>query len=344
MKNKVISCVLLLCVVISSYVSFKVYRSYVQQYYLITDLNDNNWNSRSWEFVESIETDIPNLSLTALPLKAMKAQYFLYNDSILSGLDLIEETIRERANPYIMFPEAVKAKLFTAVGDIDSSYYYSRKAYDNLPRNAFHFAELSRTLSAVKEYDSITHFFKPIKYSPDEQIWKIYLASITNYIDVIQDKDFAIETAYEALEIFPNQKDVLIAAYFVIHGKENTTRALELENEGRDLFDQKLYNEALEVYKEADSLLGSNYVFKENIASSYFNLKDWDQTINNLVFVENQKHDLDGLQNYMLGLSYFNLGDKSSSCGRLQLSIEQGFTESSNAWNILCNFNLRQID
>lgn len=336
MINKFIKYTLLIFMLASAYVSLKVYRSYVQQYYLITDLNDDVWDKRTWDFVESIETKLPNLSLTSLPLKAMKAQYFLYNDSLVRGLELIEETIKEGANPYIMFPEAVKAKLFTAVGDIDSAYYYSRKAYDNLPRNAFHFAELARTLSAIRQYDSITYFFKPIKYYPDEQIWKIYLASITNYMDRIKDSEFAIETAKEALGIFPNQQDLLIAAYFVIHGKENTTKALELENEGKILFEKKLYEEAIEIYEQADKLLESNYVFRENIGSSYFNLKNWTKTIDNLKVVEDKNHDLDGIQNYMLGLSYFNIGDKVNACDRLQLSIDQNFEESSNAWGILC--------
>ena len=52
----------------------RIYNSYSQQRFILTDLNQSSWSERSEEFVENIEVDFPNLSLTALNLKAAKAQ------------------------------------------------------------------------------------------------------------------------------------------------------------------------------------------------------------------------------------------------------------------------------
>ena len=57
---------------------------------------------------------------------------------ILKGLALLDESIKENSNPYIMFNEATYAKIYNAVGVRDSAYYFARKAFKGLPRNPFH--------------------------------------------------------------------------------------------------------------------------------------------------------------------------------------------------------------
>ena len=69
---------------------------------------------------------------------------------------------------------------------------------------------------------------------------------------------------------------------------------------------------------------------------AYFNLKDYPNVIDNLIKVELQDHELEGLQNYFLGLSYYNLGNISKACERLTMSKNQNFQEALNGWNILC--------
>lgn len=316
---------------------YKVYYSYTQQYYMLTDLNDNNFIARDWDFVEKVETDYPNLSITAIPLKALLANYYLANDSIVEGFNYVEQAISEKSNPFIGYPEAIKAKLYNTIGTIDSAVYFSGKAFRLLPRNPLHFSEYARSLTFSQKYDSITEYFKLIKEKPYEPNWRVYLASISNFMDKVKDTAYPKQVARESLKLFPNQPILNIAAYYVLAGRENTVKALDLEKAGAKLLEQNKFDESITILKEADSLLPINVVFKENISVAYFNLQEFESVIKNLNKVELSGHELDGIQNYMMGLSYFNTMELKNSCNRLLKAIDLNFAEANNAWTLLCS-------
>jgi hypothetical protein len=334
--NKLFNIFLIVVCSFSIFAIYKVYVSYTQQYYILSDLNDDTFFKRDWDFIQNIETDFPNISITSIPLNSLKAQYYLVNDSILEGFNLVDKSILDNSNPYIGYPEAIKAKLFNTVGMVDSAVHFSRKSYKLLPRNPFHFSELSRSLTYSKKYDSITEYFKKIKYKPFEPNWRIYFASIANFMGQVKDTAFPKQTAREALKIFKDDALLTVTAYYVLYGQENTKRALTLEKTAAKLMEANNYIEAIPLYKEANSLLPINISFKENISVAYFNLKDYPSVIDNLIKVELQDHELEGLQNYFLGLSYYNLGNISKACERLTMSKNQNFQEALNGWNILC--------
>lgn len=334
--NKVLNIILAIICSFSLFAIYKVYISYTQQYIMLTDLNDDTFFKRDWEFIDKIETEFPNLSITAIPLSSLKAQYYLVNDSIVEGFNLVEKAISDNSNPYVGYPEAIKAKLFNTVGIVDSAVHFSRKSFKLLPRNPFHFSELSRSLTYSKKYDSITEYFKKIKYKPYEPNWRIYLASISNFMDQVKDTSFPKQTARESLKLFKDKALINITAYYVLHGKENTKRALNLEKMAGELLENNKFEDAIPLYKEGDSLLPINPVFNENISLAYFNLKEYDNVIKSLSSVELRGHELDGLQNYLLGLSFYNTNNISRACERLTLSSKQNFDEATNGWNILC--------
>ena len=115
MKYKILNFIFLILTVACLFGFMRIYNSYSQQRFILTDLNQSSWSERSEEFVENIEVDFPNLSLTALNLKAAKAQYYLYKNDFKKGLALLDESIKENSNPYIMFNEATYAKIYNAV-------------------------------------------------------------------------------------------------------------------------------------------------------------------------------------------------------------------------------------
>ena len=339
MKNKVFNFIFLMVTLDCLYSFTKIYYSYTQQKYILTDLNESSWEKRSNEFIDNIQTDYPNLSLTALNLKTAKAQYYLYTNEFQKGLDLLEDAIKENSNPYIMFTEATYAKIYNATGVRDSAYHYARKAFNGLPRNPYHYSELARmyaqqSISDEKYIDSITFYFKKIQYPAEHQIWKVFLASMVNFKEQ-GDSIFIDSVARESLKLFPERQDVQIAAYYALYGVENTKIALESETEGKKLYNEKKYNEAMKKFKIADSLQPINIVHKENIAATYFNQQNWDDTIKSLTNIESE-HELDMVQNYILGLSYFNTLQSQIACRRLTMSLDQGYLLAQEAINTLC--------
>ena len=290
------------------------------------------------DFIENIEVDFPNLTATALPIKSVQAQYYLYNDSVLKGMKLIDEVIAEKSNPFIMLPEALKAKYYNTLGQKDSAYYYSRKAFSGLPRNPFHLAELIRSLNSEQKKDSIDEYFKQIKYPFNYQVWRIYLAGTIG-----NDKDdaFAKETAIEALEITQNRNEsndlLRITSFIKLYGRDTFEKSLEIEKIASDFYRQDNFEEAKPLYEELITIIPKNYIYKENLAVSLFNLKDFKGSVNYLEQVEDEGHILDESQIFVLGIGLHNIGRVSDGCNRLFDSQRLGFQEATTAINILCS-------
>lgn len=333
--NRYINIIFVLLAILCLYSSIRVFKSYRQQFYILADFNNPTVQIRSDSYINSIEADYPNLSLTSMSLKAMKGNYYLNNDSISKGLKFINQSIAERSNPFIMYPEATKAKVYFAMGQIDSAHYYSRKAFKGLPKNPFHFAEFSRTLGIKKEYDSISYNFKAIKDSYDGQIWKVYLASIYNYIDDINDIKYVKDRALEALSYFSYDEQIRLVSLYILYGQEITKNSLDLEQKAYKDFQDENYSSALDKYKEADKLTPKNPINKQNIAFTYFNLKQWDSSEVYLEKLEKMK-PLDSYQNYTYGLNLVNQGNIQRGCKRLEMAFDGGLIQ---AREIMLNIN-----
>ena len=80
-----------------------------------------------------------------------------------------------------------------------------------------------------------------------------------------------------------------------------------------------------------------NYIYKENLAVSLFNLKDFKGSVNYLEQVEDEGHILDESQIFVLGIGLHNIGRVSDGCNRLFDSQRLGFQEATTAINILCS-------
>ena len=335
--KKILNYIVLLLLLLSIYGFYRIYNSYSQQIILLSDLNGDNWD-RPMEFIEDIEVDFPNLTATALPIKSVQAQYYLYNDSTNKGMQLIDEVIAEKSNPFIMLPEAIKAKYYNTLGQKDSAYFYSRKAFSGLPRNPFHLAELIRSLNFDKKSDSIDEYFKEIKYPFNYQVWRIYLSST---LGLENKNEFADKTALEAIELTQNlnqSNDLLrITSFMKLYGKDTFEKSLEIEKRALDFYKNDEFLEAKPLYEELISLIPTNYIYKENLAVSLFNLKDFLGSATLFQEVENEGHILDESQIFILGISLYNIGKVADSCKRLFDSQRLGFPEATNAINILCS-------
>lgn len=341
--NRILNFSLVFLMIFACYGTLRIFNSYKEQVFLLESVNSDNFtidSDEKWLMIQNLEVEFPNISATTVPLKSIQAQFYLYNDSVDKGMQILNKSISNQENPYIMLSEALKAKVFNSYAMVDSSYVYAKKAFEGLPRNPFHFAELTRALKLINQPDSITYFFKKIKYPYDEMVWRVYLNTMRG-METTKDSIFLIETADEALNISINKIDpnniTQIAAFMTIHGEENVLEALKMEKEAAELLNKDDFLSAKSYYEDLLNLIPSNVIYKENYSLIQFNLKYFSDVVFYLNEVENQGHILDGLQEFMLGISNFNIGNTSKSCDRLSKSIQLNFQEANNAYNILCN-------
>ena len=104
------------------------FQSLTQQGRLLYEFNNATYNLTLAE-LDEIEDDFPNLTETAMPIKAMKARYFYLNNQKEKAHQYA--LLGAKDNPQIFFGENLKAQFFTSEKQIDSAYYYSKLAFEN---------------------------------------------------------------------------------------------------------------------------------------------------------------------------------------------------------------------
>ena len=70
---------------------------------------------------------IPNVTVTTIPLKSLKARYYFNNKQYDKALQYLEST--NKTNPYLFLTEFLKSKVYEKKENIDSAYYYSKKLF-----------------------------------------------------------------------------------------------------------------------------------------------------------------------------------------------------------------------
>ena len=126
-------------------------------------------NKSSNPITSSVEFDqqinrFPPISPASIPLKAYKAGFLLSEGKYNEGVKILKEA--SHVNPYIGFSEYILGNYYYSKGNIDSSLYYSKKAFDLWPKSIDNFTMLNKayahegdTLSIIKSYMEIKDFF-----------------------------------------------------------------------------------------------------------------------------------------------------------------------------------------
>ena len=116
----------ILIVLPSLYVTNQVYKSLKGQMFLLQDFNTNSYNL-ALNKVDNIVPDIPNITVTTIPINSVKARYYFNAKKYKKALSLIEKGTK--ANPYLYYSEILKSQIFEEQGRIDSAKVYAKKAF-----------------------------------------------------------------------------------------------------------------------------------------------------------------------------------------------------------------------
>ena len=319
-KNIIVGLIILLFCIGAHFVHYKRLKSFKQQIKLYNDLSNANYSNTPAEFYNNIQVDIPNLTATTIPLKAMKAIYITANepaDSVQKAIKLLHESRKE--NPFLMYSEGNLAQIYFSLRQRDSAYFYARKSFNGLPKNAVHYAMLSKLFANKNEYDSIVYYYQKIN-SRDVSIGKIFLASMNNFyndLDLIN-KRLVLQITEDLKFINKTDKDLQLLADYIIYGEDLVEKALNFEEKGEKLLIQQQFKEGIELYEKALEIRKDNFPYIQTIALASFNLFEYKSVIYNLEKLEKQKIALDPLSLYIKGISHYNLREYSMACNYLQ--------------------------
>lgn len=314
--SKIIIIFFTVCSIVNIYLKFLLYDSYVLQKTFIIDINSNSWDKDSL-FINEINDYFPTLTNTTVPIKTIKGKYIYSTLDELKGIDYMKKGIKD--NPYLMFSEGNIADAYIR-RDKDSFYYYTKKAFKNLPNNPVNYVLFSNILKNENKIDSIIYFFDIIsKRVNDEQIYRIALASLIGEKDSLLISR-GIEIANEAINKYPSRKELFnVFKDKLTYGESNYDLAIDLNESAITLSSNGDLKSAIALFKAALLNQSNNPIYFNNVIQSYSLIEDYKGLID---FYDNNFKKIDNIflkTKYYYYESLYKTSDYERACKMIDM-------------------------
>ncbi len=324
--------IVILIMLLSTKISYTTYQSLKGQMFLLRDFNSNKF-SVTIDKIDNITPDIPNITVTTIPMKSIKARYYFNANKYDKALKLLNEGIP--ANPYLFFSENLKAQIFLKLNKIDSAFVNARKAFYGLPKNALHASTYAQTLSVKRDVNEAKKVFEVLSKKSGPTIWKNFLIVLSQMVQG-GEKDL-VKYASQASKFYPNDKELFSIKKLAVVGQANINRAAVISENALSFFNKGLYVEAAIEFERASELDPLEYAHFENAASAYFMGGDYGKS---LIYSEKVMNDFEiktGKSEYICALTNFNIGGKERACDLLLRSINFGYDQAQATYDNRCN-------
>ena len=313
------------------YVTNTTYNSLKGQMVLLRDFNSNAFTvpiNRIDDFVP----EMPNITVTTIPMKSVKARYYFNAKKYDKALKLLSEGTK--ANPHLYYSELLKSQIFLAKGNIDSAYYYGRKAFYNLPNNSLHSTNYVNILIQKADIIEINKAFELLTYKDNKINWKNYLVAASNFTP--PGNKILTERAKIAKEKFIDDLEFDNLYKTIAVGNQNFREALNISQKALDLYNTKNYKLAAEYYQKAIDLNPLEFSYRENAAASYYLIGDLINAEKHIDVVLNEMNPLTGKAEYIKAIIFIAMGDNLGACPFLQTSLDSGYEQARQVYDQNC--------
>ena len=331
MKSKNIFKIFIVAFLISNvFVNIKVYQSSFYQAYLLYDFNNNSYRLPS-EIYNKLDYDFPNLTQTALPIKILKARYLLNLDSVSQAKSLLIDA--RKANPYIMAPEEMLARIYLNENNLDSAYLLSKLAFNKMPHVDIHRSTYFNILRSIKdsinvesELDNAFMRLKNLRASQNHWYDYIYSKSI-----ITDSTAIALPLINQFKERFPNKDFKIIEELEnrIEIGSQSYTLFSFYSAIGDDYFKKEDYINSSNYYEQAIDYNQDNYVIYENLAISYDLSNRTEKALRMYDLVLNNFKPNNGRVEFYKGLLLIRLGENEAGCNYLRESSNMNYVGSN---------------
>ncbi|MDA8757802.1 O-antigen ligase family protein [Flavobacteriaceae bacterium] len=304
-------------------ITHTTYESLKGQLFLLRDFNNNQY-SVTMDKIDHITPDLPNITVTTIPMKSIKARYYFNAKKYDKALALLNEGIP--ANPYLFFSENLKAQIFLQQGKIDSAHVNARKAFYGLPKNGLHASIYAQTLQAKKDPIEALKVFELISKKSGPSIWKNFLIVLSQMLPP-QDPDF-VKHASRAVELFPDDKELFTLKKLAVVGEQQINQANAISQLGLNYFNQKKYVEAGLEFEKALKIDKLEFAHFENAASAFYMAGDYDKALIYSDRVINQFNPKTGKSEFINALAHLSIGGVPRACELLRQAIDYGYTQA----------------
>jgi len=322
MRRLIITMIGMFFLITLTYASYKKLISSNYQAILLYDFN-NQTQFFSLENEDKFDDNFPNITATALPIKYLKARYYVQIDSIETAKELLYKSIMD--NPYIAAPQALLADIYLGEKEIDSALLYSKEAFYRISDNNRHRDIYFRTLKEINDSIALDSAFAEIKYKNSEDHWYDYILTRN---DINKNPSKTLINLFEEMIIsFPKADTIKMNSIkrFIEIGSDRYTSALVNSELAKVQFEKNNYAEAAKLYEVSISLDDKQYVYFENAAISYENLKSYSKAEEYFNKVIYDFKTTDGKSEFYKGLMFIKNNNLNSGCDYLEKSAIKNY-------------------
>ena len=323
--------VALLALLPSIYITNEVYKSLKGQMFLLQDFNSNAYNVPI-NRLDQIVPDIPNITVTTLPINSVKARYYLNAKKYDKALALIEKGTG--ANPYLYYSELLKSQVFSSMGRLDSAKIYAKKAFFGLPNNELHASNYLKIISQTRDRKALEDAFELLTKKNDYNNWRNYLVVASQFYS--KGNQEIINQAKKAASIFPNDSEIKNLYRAIAVGQVNADSAAAFSNQALELFNRGDYINAAINFELAIEKNPLEYSYYENASTSNYLIGDFEKAISQINKVINEMNPLDGKCEYIKALIFIKLGDVIGACPLFETSRDSGYGQATATFDQYC--------
>ena len=321
----------LICLLPSLVVTYKVYESLKGQMFLLQDFNSNQYNIPLNQ-VDNIVPDVPNITVTTIPINSVKARYYVNAKQYDKALALLDKG--SKANPYLYYSEILKSQIYQEKGQIDSALVYAKKAFFGLPNNDLHSSRLINIINLKRDRESLEEAFELLTYKNKENNWKNYLI-VASGLYPPKDK-VLMERAKKATELFPSNLEFQELYRQIAVGTFGVNLAGQHSAKGLEYFNKQDYKRAALQFEKALEANPLDYSHFENAATANYMIGNLEKAEQQIDVVINGLNPLNGKSEYIKALIFIKMGDPIGACPLLAKARDSGFSQAAGTFDQYC--------
>ena len=303
-------CIPLLLIVGAIYINYQTYTSLKVQKFVMGEINEDP--KMALEDVKDAFPEIPNLSTSTLPIKALIARYYYRDKMHEEALRLLNES--DDVNPYLHYNDFLKTAIFSTQGKIDSTFYYAKKAFYNWPRATSYYKNMIFASVKMKDTAEATKAFKTyIKYRDSGEGWNQYIAGLIEINQTPIEQTRALLDS--AISKFPADSAIFVNTKSLLYGTAISSGSIpNYALLGAQAFQKGKYVVAANYYLQASAAEPTNYTHFENTGICYYTAKSFEKAIIYFDKAIQFQSENTGKSEFLKALSLIELGRKELAC------------------------------
>tara|TARA_B100001059_G_scaffold12300_1_gene9903 strand:- start:10054 stop:11991 length:1938 start_codon:yes stop_codon:yes gene_type:complete len=327
--------IILVLTPISLYSSSRLVVSSQHQAIFLKQFNIGDYSTPSLDVIDKFEINYKSLSATALPMSTIKGLYYANNGKYREAIPLFKKGIE--ANPYIYISESFLGYTYNVLKMPDSGLYYTKKAFDNMPKNSIHYANYVNALVQMKDSITIKNVYQSLEVNNptrDPVYDQVYLMAMAEITDP-ESTDFTLSDIDIDIE---SGNDRLKKGYYTLKvGEIPMYMADRLYQLGMYNFEQEDYKSAAEYFIEADSINPYELIYKENAANSLIRFGDDIGALKLLNDLIDNFNSNSAKAYYLRGLILIGQEEKQDeACLDLKFANDKGLLDGTRVYSLLC--------